>query len=44
MTNIGAKFSLIETAPTQKPVHLLISITVRILDEGILDEVFFYGH
>ena len=41
MTNIEAKFSLIET---QKPVHLLISITIRILDEGILNEVFFHGH
>ena len=34
MTNIGAIFSSVKNAPTQKPVHLLISTTIQILDEG----------
>ena len=34
MTNIGAIFSSVKYAPTQKPVHLLICIAIQILDEG----------
>ena len=34
MANISAIFSTIKNTPTQKPVHLLISIAIQILDEG----------